>query len=76
MGVQKDIHFTIYNRPRDYPEEVVVRRWYIEPGKPVPDPIIWNISKTIEDARRSIPPGKHNIGRMPSDDSCIVETWV
>lgn len=69
--------FTIYRRPRDYPDEYVVRRWSIrrmlpthEGGEP------YARGKTLQEVRRALPPGLYNMGRDPADDPVIIETWV
>lgn len=67
--------YTIYDRPADYPDAVVVRRWRITPGQPV-DSGVWCLALDIDSARKSIPPGLVCMERQPDDDPTIVETWL
>lgn len=69
--------YTIYERPRDYPEGYVVRAFHIVRGQtePLPDPGSWKVA-TLELARAVIPEGLVNIGRQPGDDIHILEVWT
>lgn len=66
--------FTIYHNPRDYPGMFAVRRWTEHLGEPQPGDV--HLASTLEEARQLIPEGLHNLGREPSDDPAIVETWI
>jgi hypothetical protein len=66
--------FTIYERPKDYPNNFVVRRWIIVGGQPTGQEC--QLADTLEESRILIPPGLFNLGRQPGDDPAIVETWV
>lgn len=68
--------FTIYRRPKDYPDKFVVRRWVIAGGEPKPDDLPLAVVASLEEARRVLPPGLHCLGRGDNDDPCIVESWV
>lgn len=75
MSKQALALFSIYNHPRDYPDNVVVRRhWATIPASCDPEPFV--VADSLEEARRSLPPGLHNLGRDPRDDPAIVETWI
>lgn len=69
--------YTIYERPRDYPEGFVVRAFHIVRGQtePVPDPGAWHVP-TLEQARKLIPEGMARLDRYPGDDPKIVEVWT
>lgn len=80
--------YTIYERPRDYPEGYVVRKWRVLPGKLV-NAGVHAKTATLEEARRSLPAGLTCLGRdviagqteggktvIQLDDQCIVETWL
>ena len=63
--------YVIYDHPRDYPGEFVVRRW--ELGKPRE---LLGSANTLQGARKLLPPGLVNLGRYEQDDPFIVEVWV
>jgi hypothetical protein len=67
--------YTIFNRPLDHPDKVVVRKFKIEAGMVEPtDDII--LCESVEEARTKIPYGLVPIERDPSDNPSIVETWI
>lgn len=72
------VTFTIYEKPKDYPDKFVVRRWAVVRGRPnpVPDPKAWAVADSLEMARKALPPGLVCTQRYPGDDPVIVETWV
>ena len=62
---------TVYNRPSDYPDSFIVRMWDAsEPTRFI------TISKSLEEARQSIPPSMVCLNRMEKDDPCIEEVWI
>lgn len=66
--------FTIYDRPRDYPEEVVCRRWEVRDGRCVPLELIAS-GQTVDEVREKIlRPG---LVRWPwgDPDPSIAESW-
>lgn len=67
--------FAVYDRPRDYPNRVVVRAWLCA-DQPIPcEPA--ELFASLDAAREFLARrGLQNIGRMPDDDSKIVECWV
>lgn len=75
--------WVIYKNPEDY-ESVkpfdgdifVVRKWEILGSVCAPKERVGEPTVTLEAARMSLPPGCHNIGRMPDDIPSIVEVWV
>lgn len=69
------ILFTIYDHPKDYPDFFVVRQWEADANGCRPK--AWfRIGKTIEAVREYLPFGVTLIGRDPSDDPVIAETWI
>jgi len=64
--------FVVYENPKDYPGKWIVRKWV--KGKPEIHPTA--IMTTLEKARKVIPKGLENIGRMTGDDPCIYEVWL
>lgn len=67
--------WVIYERPRDYPDSFVVRRWLIEKGSPVPTDTI-RVVASLEEAREQVPAGLYRMDRQPVDDPYIAEVWV
>lgn len=67
--------WTIYKSPFDYPDKYVVRQHIVRSGVVVASPkcvVVW----TLADARKQVPHGLVNLGRMDEDEPQIVETWV
>jgi hypothetical protein len=65
--------YAVYRQPRDFPDEFVVRRWYIdrvEQGEP------FARGPSLEAVRAALPPGLFNLGRNSLDDPVIAEVWV
>lgn len=66
--------WTIYDRPLDYPEHIVMRRWYVSGDKTRPGPC--EIFDTVQEARSRLPLGLTNLRRRAEDDKTIIESWV
>jgi len=68
--------FVIYDRPTDSPGAFVVRRWFVVKGRldSVPGEMK-DSSRTLQEARKHVPPGRHRMDRHPDDDPKIIETW-
>jgi hypothetical protein len=68
--------WTIYNRPVDYPQHYVARRFEVQPGGRLitTDDIL--TADTLEDVRMQLPHGLHRVVRQPGDLPAIVETWI
>lgn len=69
-------HFVIYEKPKDFPDKFVVRRFVIAGPEPAPDKEPWAVVDTLEAARKKVPWGQYRIERDPSDDPVIVESWI
>jgi len=66
--------WTIYERPRDFPDKFVVRLWEC---LSVPRPLdLVGTADSLWGARKLVPPGRFNLGRQPGDDPVITETWI
>lgn len=71
------VQYAVYERPLDFPNSYVARKWYIEPGKePRPEKESFAISPTLEGIRALIPAGLTCLPRLPNDDPVIVEVWI
>lgn len=63
--------FVVYERPRDYPEHFVVRRWFADKMT-----LDYELAPSLDDARKLVPPTADVcFPRSVLDDPCIVETW-
>lgn len=71
-------HYVVYQNAKDYPDKFVVRRWSIIEGHefPVPDKDPIAVVDLYRETVKHIPPGLVRIARDPTDDKCIVETWM
>lgn len=69
--------YVIYDRPADFPDAVVVRRWLIGPGTVEPDDA-W----PVDDLRQArlivgaLYPDAYRLDRSPGDDPTIIEVWI
>ncbi len=66
--------YVIYDRPKDFPNNYVVRRYTFFPGWVEIGEYL--LADSLEEARRFIPQESIPIGRDPTDDPVIVETWI
>ena len=70
------LNWAIYDHPKDYPHNFVVRRWKLgDDGEPIPDQEC-HLADSLEEARKHIPIGLHRIPQQPGDDTVIIETWI
>lgn len=68
--------FVIYDHPKDFPEEFVCRRCYVEAGRVVFESHLFARGKTLDYVRLQIPAGQVRLAAPPGDDPVIVETWL
>jgi hypothetical protein len=68
--------YVVYCRPRDFPEEWVVRRHFVKGGICWVDRELFARGDTLAAVRRALPVGLSCIGREPGDDGAIFECWV
>jgi hypothetical protein len=68
--------FVVYERPRDYPDKFVLRRWSIGPGSAEGDADWFVLGETLDDVRAAVPQHCIRVGRSPHDEPQIVESWV
>ena len=66
----------VYDHPKDFPESYVARVHFIGRGRHWPSPEIFIVRATLEEVRAAIPAGMHRMNRQPTDDPCIVETYL
>lgn len=67
--------WVVYERPLDYPDYFVIRRWWMEAGKVWADPEC-ALFETLEEARASLPEGLYCLGRNACDQPQIREVWL
>lgn len=65
--------WTIYDHPRDWPQNFVVRRWFGEYAE-----LEFMLCDSLEAARRLVQDdgGSFRIGRESADDPSIAESWI
>jgi len=64
--------YVVYKRPRDFPGiEFLVRRWEVN----IPKDVLY-AGDSLDEARALIPRGSVRLERSPTDDPCILETWL
>ena len=64
----------IYEKPSDYPNSFVVRRWRVTGEGPMPMEAY--PAPTLKEARKFVPRELYRLPRDPSDDKTIVEVWI
>jgi len=67
--------WTIYDRPADYPDKFVIRKFDIVGQMIMPTEEI-NLADTVDEAREFIPEGLGLIPRSPEDHINVVESWI
>ena len=68
--------WTVYRRPRDYPDRWVARRFEIGARS---DPLPTNdmfVANSLPELRALLPSGLACIPRSPGDDFVVVESWI
>ncbi len=68
-------HWTIFERPADYPQHFVVRLFRVVPGNIIATDDI-RLADSLDEARRLVPPGLYCMPRSPGDEPPIVEVWM
>lgn len=66
--------WTVIERPSDYPDEFIARKWICVDGLAVATPQIVT-GPTLQSVRDQIPAGLYCFPRAPEDDPNIVESW-
>ena len=76
-------HYVVYKKPKDYPDEFVVRKWEIDvkegKAQPRPKEVIArdkDYRKVISKMMSAVPRGLDRIDRSENDDPTILETWI
>lgn len=72
--------WVVYDRPRDYPEHFVARRWDVtlnQDGKAeMHATLLFELAATLEGIRDKLPWGLSRLERYAEDDPCIAEVWL
>lgn len=63
--------WVIYRRPKDFPAHYVARCWDMDTPTDT-----YLIGKDLDDVRCMLPDGLVKFDRHPTDDPCIVESWL
>jgi hypothetical protein len=69
------IVWVIYDRPRDFPQHVVVAKQLVRGGRIFKSPLK-RLTCTLPRARRMVPPGLICIPHQPGENLSIAETWI
>lgn len=75
-GEKSLVIWTVYEKPSDFPDSFVVRRYWVTGGEVLHDSAPRAITSTLESARVLIPAGLVRMPRQPADDPAIVEVWL
>lgn len=70
--------YVVYEKPTDYPDQIIVRRFVARLGQPVPMELVYR-GEDISAARRTIlglAPSAIRFGRDASDARAIFECWI
>jgi len=70
--------FTVYERPKDFPEEFVVREYLIGQNQVTASRVVAR-APTLDAARRRLRTTRPHLVRVPRaerDDPVIVESWI
>lgn len=70
------LNYAIYDHPRDYPNNFVVRTWIITENGGELQAGECKLAASLEEARGLVPAGLLCICAFPGDDPVIVETWM
>lgn len=69
--------WVIYRNPELCANFFVAREWFVLPNGAVKPSVNHHKALgTIDDARRHVPAGFINLGRVPADDPAICEVWI
>jgi hypothetical protein len=69
--------YTVYQDPDDYPDEIVVRRWTVQAGRPTPEKELFLREPDLQTVREKLVNlNLVCLGREPEDDHAVLETWV
>lgn len=69
--------WAVYERPRDFPDEIVCRRWTVQAGSVVPDPDIFLRSRSIAEIERQLAAqGRVQIPNPRDQEPQIVSVWI
>jgi hypothetical protein len=67
--------WTIYQSPSNHATgQFVARKWWVK-GEGVPTEEMVE-GATLDEVRAKLPPYLFRMARDPSDDACIVESWL
>ena len=67
--------YTIYDKPKDYPEHYVMRMLIVRDTKVIFGPLI-SKEKTLAEVRKKLKPGMVMMPSYENDDRAILETWM
>jgi hypothetical protein len=69
--------YFVYDHPKDFPNDFVVRRWMLVKGELIPDKEIMMKTSNYADIKTEMMyMGLTKMARQPDDEPCIKETWI
>ena len=68
--------WTVYAGPADYPDHFVARKFLVGRHNQAIATQDMFVADSIDEVRALLPPGLVCFVRAPSDDLCIVESWL
>lgn len=70
------VMWTVYEKPKDFPEHFIARRWEVRRSGPTPTPDVI-VCDGIDELRWRLEIlGLHRLPRHRGDEPQIVETWI
>ena len=67
----------VYDQPKDYPHHYAARVHIVgKNGRQWASPNAFIVRDTLEEIRAALPDGMHCLGRKPTDDPVIVESYL
>lgn len=75
MEENKLFIYTICYNPTDYPGKYTMRPHLIKAGKVVEQDVV-HIADSLEEIRKTVPPGSVKLSPYPGDEPCIIESWI
>lgn len=70
------IMFVLYDHPRDFPDEIVCRKWHLVDGELMVESSLFARGRSLDAVREALPFGLTRLSAHDQDDPAIAETWI